>query len=216
MKRITPALLIAAAFAVCAQAGPLSLTLLPTSGTVGGGPGSVVGWGFTITNSLPSDWVVLTGSAFTGSPVYGSYVDYLSLVNAPLYVAGPSPESPTISSSWNRSSNPRLGLGEFDINSTALPGAIVAGSMQVDYDVFSQDPNDPNFDPGSFVTSGTVSASAQVSVAAAPTPEPATSLMMSTALLSLAFAGLRRGYFARLATAAPITAISWLVGTIWK
>jgi hypothetical protein len=188
MKRITLALLITAAFVACAQAGPLSLTLLPTSGTIGGGPGTVVGWGFTITNGS-SDWVLLTSSDFTGSPVYGSYVDYLSLVNAPLYVAGPSPESSTISRSWNPSSNPPLGLGEFDINSTALPGAIIEGSIQVDYDVFSEDPNNPNFDPGSFVTSGTVSASAQVGVA--PTPEPAPLLTMSTALLILAFAGLR-------------------------
>jgi hypothetical protein len=187
MKRITLALLITAAFVACAQAGPISLTLLPTSGTIGGGPGTVVGWGFTITNGS-SDWVVLTGSDFTGSPVYGSYMDYLSLANAPLYVAGPSPESSTISSSWNSSSNPPLGLGEFDINSTALPGAIIAGSIQVDYDVFSQDPSNPNFDPGSFITSGTVSASAQVGV----TAEPASLLMMSAALLPLAFAGLRR------------------------
>ncbi len=188
MKRITLALLITAAFVACAQAGPLSLTLLPTSGTIGGGPGTVVGWGFTITNSASSDWVVLTGSDFTGSPVFGSYVDYLSLVNAPLYVAGPSPESSTISRPWNSSANPPLGLGEFDINSTALPGAIIVGSIQVDYDVFSQDPNNPNFDPGSFVTSGTVSASAQVGV----TPEPASLLTMSTALVPLAFLGLRR------------------------
>jgi hypothetical protein len=188
MKRITLALLIAAAFVACAQAGPLSLTLLPTSGTIGSGPGTVVGWGFAITNSGSPDWVVLTSSDFTGSPVYGSYVDYLSLVNAPLYVVGPSPESSTISRSWNSSSNPPLGLGEFDINSTALPGAIIVGSIQVDYDVFSQDPNNPNFDPGSFVTSGTVSASAQVGV----TPEPASLLTMSMALLPLAFAGLRR------------------------
>jgi PEP-CTERM motif len=59
--------------------------------------------------------------------------------------------------------------------------------------VFSQDPNNPNFDPDSFVTSGTVSASAQVDVAAAPAPEPASLLTMGTALLALAFAGLRRG-----------------------
>lgn len=188
MKRITLALLIAAAFAACAQAGPLSLTLLPTSGIVTGSPGTVVGWGFTITYSGPSDWVLLTGSEFTGSTVYGSYVDYLSLSNAPLYVAGPSPESSTISQSWDPSSNPPLGLGEFDINATALPGAIIAGTIQVDYQVFSEDPNDPNFDPGSFVSSGTVSASAEVGV----TPEPACLLTMSTALLPLAFAGLRR------------------------
>jgi hypothetical protein len=188
MKRITLILLLAATFAACAQAGTLSLTLLPTSGAISGKAGTVVGWGFTLTNSESPDWVLLTSSNFTGSTIYGSYVDYLSLVNAPLYVAGPSPESSTFSVSWNPSSNPPLGLGEFDINSTALPGAIIAGTIQVGYDVFSQDPNDPSFDPGSFITSGTLSASAEVGVV----PEPASLLTMCTALLPLAFAGLRR------------------------
>lgn len=188
MKRITLALVMGLAAAAWAQAGPVSLRLLPNSGAGGGQPGTVVGWGFTITNSGSPDWIVLTGSNFTGSTVYGSYVDYLSLGNAPLYVAGPSPESATISQVWNASSHPPLGLGEFDINSTALPGAIIPGTIQVSYDVFSQDPNDPNFDPGSFVTSGTVSASSDVVV----TPEPASLLTMSMALPLLAFAFLRR------------------------
>ena len=188
MKRITLTLLVASVFAACAQAGPLSLTLLPTVGAVSGEPGSVVGWGFTIIYTGSTDWVLLTGSNFTGSTAYGSYVDYLSLGNAPVYVAGPSPESSTISQAWNSSSNPPLGLGEFDINSTAPPGAIIGGTVQVNYAVFSQDPNDLNFDPGSFITSGTLSAPAEVGVA----PEPASLLTMSTALLTLAFEGLRR------------------------
>ena len=188
MKRITLALLMSAAFAACAQAGTVSLTLLPSNGIVSGQAGTVVGWGFTITYSGSPDWIVLTSSNFTGSPVYGSYVDYLSLGSAPLYIAGPVPESSTISQSWDPLSSPRLGLGEFDINATALPGAIIKGTIQVDYDVFSQDPNDPNFDPGSFVTSGRASASATVGVA----PEPASLFMMSTALLALALSEVRR------------------------
>ena len=188
MKRITLSLLITAAFVACAQAGPVSLTLIPIAGAISGEPGTVVGWGFTLTNSGSPDWLVLTGSNFTGSTVYGNYVDYLSLLNAPLYVAGPAPESSTISVLWDPSSNPPLGVGEFDINATALPGAIIMGAVQVSYDLFSQDPNTPNFDPGSFITSGTVSAPAEVGVA----PEPPSLLTMSTALLPLAFAGWRR------------------------
>ena len=188
MKRITLSLLITAAFVACAQAGPVSLTLIPIAGAISGEPGTVVGWGFTLTNSGSPDWLVLTGSNFTRSTVYGNYVDYLSLLNAPLYVAGPAPESSTISVLWDPSSNPPLGVGEFDINATALPGAIIMGAVQVSYDLFSQDPNNPNFDPGSFITSGTVSAPAEVGVA----PEPPSLLTMSTALLPLAFAGWRR------------------------
>jgi hypothetical protein len=187
MKRITLTLLVAAAFAACAQADIIpTLTLIPSSGIVGSGPGTVVGWGFTIAYTASSDWIVLVSSDFTGSDTYGTYVDYLSGPTAPLYVAGPAPESSTISESWDSSAS--LGLGEFDIRPTALPGVDIPGSIQVDYDVFSQDPNDPNFDPGSFVTEGTVSASAQVDV----TPEPAPFLMMSSALLLFTCAGWRR------------------------
>src|ERR1039458_3067420 len=74
MKRITLAILIAAAAAAGAQAATIpTLTLLPVSGNVAGLPATAVGWGFTLTFSDPSDWVILTGSAFTGSPVYGTH-----------------------------------------------------------------------------------------------------------------------------------------------
>jgi len=191
MKQITLSFLIAAAFAVCAQPAPVpALAVIPANGNVAGAPGTAVGWGFNLTYSAPSDWVVLTGSEFTGSPVYGTYVDYLSLLNAPLYVAGPSPESSTVQEAWNPSSNPRLGLGEFDINSTAAIGAHITGDIVVHYSVFSQDPNDPNFDPdtSTVVADATLTEPAQVNVS----PEPGSLFMMSTALLPFAFAGWRR------------------------
>jgi hypothetical protein len=63
MKRITLAFLVATAFGVRALPAPIpSITLLPSNGNVAGNPGSVVGWGFTLNNNAPSDWVVLTGS----------------------------------------------------------------------------------------------------------------------------------------------------------
>jgi len=189
MKRITLAILIAAAVAAGAQAATIpTLTLLPVSGKVAGLPGTVVGWGFTLTFTDPSDWVILTGSAFTGSPVYGTYVDYLSLGSAPLYVAGPAPESSTVQQTWD--SSLLLGIGEFDINPTALIDAVITGNIVVHYSVFSMDPNDPNFNPdtSTVVADGTVSAPAQVTV----TPEPASLLLMlSAVLLSFALAGWR-------------------------
>lgn len=186
MKRITLAILIAAAIAACAQAAILpTLTLLPDSGNVAGLPGAVVGWGFTLTSTDPSDWVILTGSEFTGSPVYGTYVDYLSLPTAPLYVAGPAPESSTVQQAWDPSL--LLGVGEFDINPTALIDAVIKGNIVVHYSVFSMDPLDPNFDPdtSTVVADATLSAPAQVTV----TPEPSSLLLMlSAVLLSFALA----------------------------
>lgn len=193
MKQIKLAFLIAATLAACAEAAPIPvprLTVLPASGSVSGNPGTKVGWGFTLTYSAPSDWVVLTGSEFTGSPVYGNYVDYLSLSNAPFYVVGPTPESTTIAEAWNASSNPPLGLGEFDLNSTALGGANIAGNLIVHYSVFSQDPNSPTFDPdtSTVVADATVTEAAQVNVS----PEPASLWLMGAGLAPLAWAGWRK------------------------
>lgn len=123
MKRMTLAVLGAAAFAVSALADPITITLLPSSGNLVTQPGQPIGWGFTLTNTSP-DWVVLTGSEFTASPVYGTYVDYLSLATAPLYVAGPAPEASTVQQAWNLGS--LLGVGEFDVNATTPLGTDIS------------------------------------------------------------------------------------------
>jgi hypothetical protein len=189
-----PALL--AALAWCAQSE--TLTLIPSNGDVSGSPGSVVGWGFTLTYSAPADWVELTGSTFTGSMVYGTYQDYLSgcsmgvcnPLNAPFYVAGPAPESSTVTAPWNPTSTPLSGLGEFDINSTAFPGATIAGDIIVVYDVFSVDPNSPGFDPitDTVATGLVLSAPAQVLV----TPEPSEVFPLAVLLLALVRCRARR------------------------
>lgn len=182
MRRILLTVLLTGAIAVCSHADPLiSLTLLPGA-TVAAPPGSAAGWGFVITNSGP-DWIVLTGSAFDGNPDYGAYVDYLSQTSAPFYVIGPAPESSTVTQTWNPSFNPPLGLGEFDLYATDPIGTQISGTMTVSYDMFSMDPNAPNFDPNSYITSGALPVQAQVNVS----PEPATAWMLGIALLPLAF-----------------------------
>ncbi|MBV8728867.1 MAG: hypothetical protein JO336_03570 [Acidobacteriia bacterium] len=182
-----------AALAVFAQADTVpALTLIPPSGDVSSVPGSVVGWGFNVTYTAPADWVVLTGSEFTGSTVYGNYVDYLSSpTNAPFYVVGPSPESSTLTGLWNPSSTPLSGLGEFDINPTALPGVSIPGDIVVHYSVFSGDPNDPNFNPftETVVPDATISAPVDVVV----TPEPAALFPVAVMLLAFAGSRVRRG-----------------------
>ena len=181
MNRIV-LVLMAAAFASWAQAD--SLTLTPTSGVVAGAPGTAVGWGFTLTDTSPSNWVVLNDSTFIGSPVYGSYADYVSLA---FYVAGPAPESPTVAQAWNQAL--QLGVGTFLIYATDPGGILIPGTINVDYSVFSQDPNDPNFDPNSFVTAGTFSDPVQIQV----TPEPASwILLMGVALLASVMPNWRR------------------------
>jgi hypothetical protein len=186
MKRISVVIIGLAAFCAASQAAPLTptITLIPSDGNVSAPPGMAAGWGFTLTNTDMSDWVVLTGSSFTGSTTYGSYVDYLSMPGAPLYVAGPPPESSTVMQNWDATSNPPLGVGEFDINATAPPGASIPGDIIVHYSVFSQDPNDPNFNPdtSTVVADAMVQLPVDITVSAAA-PEPATfGLFLSAAL----------------------------------
>jgi hypothetical protein len=175
---------MAAAFATCAQADTFTLTLAPTGGVVAGLPGTAVGWGFTLTDTSTSNWVVLNDSYFVGSPVYGSYADYVS---AAFYVAGPAPESSTVQQAWDQTL--QLGLGTFTIYGTDPVGIVTSGTINVDYSVFSQDPNSPSFDPSSFLSSGTFSDPVQIQVA----PEPASwILLIGAGLAAFMLPGLRR------------------------
>jgi hypothetical protein len=162
-------LMTAAAFTAGAYADNLSLTLIPASGPVYGEPGQAVGWGFTLTDTGP-DYVLLIDSYFVGTPEYGSYSDYIGSQN---YVAGPNPESQTITSLWDQAL--QTGTGEFDLNNTDPIGASFSGTINVDYYVFSEDPNSPTFDPDSYVGSGTFSGPVQADVV----PEPASWILMS-------------------------------------
>jgi hypothetical protein len=183
VKRSVLTLMAAAAFAAGAHAGVLSLTLTPASGPVYGAAGQAVGWGFTLTDNGP-DWVVLADSYFVGTPLYGSYSDYIA---SQFYVAGPTPENATVVSPWNQIA--MTGTGEFDLYASDPGGVSFSGTIYVDYDLFSEDPNSPSFDPGSWVSSGTFSDPVQVVI----TPEPASWILMSLPFaLSMLFAWRRQ------------------------
>ncbi len=180
-------LMAAAAFAAGAYADDLSLTLIPASGPVYAEPGQVVGWGFTLTNT-GSDYVLLYDSDFVGTPLYGSYTDYI--VNQ-FYVAGPG-EGTTIVSPWNQTN--QTGTGEFDLYASDPVVVSFSGTINVDYDLFSVDPYSENFDPDTdFISSGTFSDPVQVTI----TPEPASWILMSLPFALLMLITWRRKAAAR-------------------
>jgi hypothetical protein len=171
-----------------ANADP-TLTLDPTNGTLTGAPGQTVGWGFTLDNS--TDYLLVTGTQFCGggstppfcnalSPNLGTYTDF---AGPQFLVVGPTPESPSLSQTYDNTL--QTGLGSFAINPTAALGSSVTGSIELTYDLYSVDPNAPNFNPnadqisvGNFlVTGATVDVASPVSV-----PEPGTLPLMAAAM----------------------------------
>src|SRR5258708_4074684 len=95
------------------HAGPV-LTLSPATGAVNGLPSSLVGWGFSLSNSV--NYAVVTAAKFctttvvAGStvcdqypdPSLGIFTDYIGQFN--FIVAGPPPESPVVSQAFNAAS----------------------------------------------------------------------------------------------------------------
>lgn len=185
MKRFLLALTLAVTVgAIGAHASPFSLTLTHAGGEEFGPSGSAVGWSFSVTDTSSSEWIVLDDSSLTISPVYGTYTDY---IENQFYVAGPAPEPSTIDSPWDQSA--QTGTGEFDLYASDPLGVSFSGTLNVDYSIFSQDPNDPNFDPDtSFIGNATFTAPVRVT----DTPEPPTWALLIVPFAALLLAGRRR------------------------
>ncbi len=182
MKRAIFAFALSGLFGICAQA-TVSLQLAPSGGVVSGMPGSMVGWGFSLTNN--ADYLVVTGSSFVPASLYGTYQDYISTDN--FIVVGPSPENTTVSQLFDPVA--LTGVGAFTIDSTAPDNISIGGNLVIDYSLFSQDPNNPAFDPGSLITAdGVISAPAKVNI----TPEPAPVLLTIIGALALLASGRNR------------------------
>ncbi len=177
MKKLFFGFLLTGLFAICAQA-TITLQLNPGSGALSATPGSTVGWGFTLTNTSGSEWLLTTGSEFLPASLYGSYQDYIGLSGV---VVGPSPESSAVTQSFDAIA--QTGVGAFTIDSTAPIGTLIQGHVVIDYSLFSQDPNDPAFNPDN----STVVADATISAPAAlrTTPEPASFLLILSGALPL-------------------------------
>jgi len=182
--RRTVLTLVAALLTATAYGAVLPVFSLFPSGTVSGASGAVVGWGYDITNNDVNDWLVLNDSFVTGSLNAGTFGTYQDYIASSFIVIDPSSSTGDVAFSQGTA-----GTGEFDIDNF-VPPTTISGGISIDYSLFSQDPNNPSFDPNSFVSSGTVSAAAAVQVGLVP--EPATVMLTGFALLPLAVAGWRR------------------------
>ena len=164
-----------------------TLALDPVGGAITGVAGSTVGWGFTLTN-LGSDFAVITSSDFCVGPItspcsnpLGTYTDF---VGQQFFVLGPSPESSSISQSFDLLA--LTGVGSFFINPLAQPGDKAIGQIVLSYDLFSLSPNDQNFNSivdtvsvGNFLMAP---ASVTVTKTTVPTPEPGSVFLLAIGL----------------------------------
>jgi hypothetical protein len=179
IRVMTIALLLTIAAGVSHADSVPTLTVSPAN--LVGPAGSTVGWGFDVTN-LGTDFAVITGSAFcTGaitSPCSNSLGTYTDFIGSQFFVVGPSPETNSVSQSFNN--NAQTGFGSFLINLGATGS--VTGELVMSYDLFSVDPNATNFDPTLDTTSVgnllTTTASVAVGTKTVATPEPGSLVLL--------------------------------------
>jgi hypothetical protein len=171
------------------------LTLTPTSGALTAAPGAQVGWGFTLTN--PTNFAVITSSNFclgaTGvtspctAPTFGTYTDYIA---NNFTIAGPSPESPSITQSFIPAS--QTGVGTFLISCTAPIGATNVGQLVLTYDLYSVDPLSSTFDPNADLLSAGNFLADPASIVVAIAPEPSTCALFGAGCLLICNLARRR------------------------
>jgi hypothetical protein len=183
-RTLSIATLLLFALGVRARADDISLTLDPVGGALTGPAGSTVGWGFTLANS-GLDFAVISGSDFCVGPItspcstsFGTYTDF---IGQQFIVVGSS----SVTEAFDN--NTQTGLGSFFINPAST--GTVNGLAVVFYDLFSVDPNSPDFNPDlDTISNGNLlSADASVTVgsSATSTPEPGSLLLLAAGVLAL-------------------------------
>jgi len=167
-------LLVAGILAAPAWGDGPTLTLLP-SGDLTASPGSLTGWGFTITND--ADYIEITSSQFCLDPVNfpvctlpeeGTFTDYISQFNDIVvgYPGGTDPD--TASQSFDTTLH--TGVGAFDVSPSATVSEDI-GEIVLTYDVYDADPNTSR-GANRLFSDLVLSANASVTVEAVSTPEP--------------------------------------------
>jgi len=183
-RTLSLATLLLLALGARAKADDITLTLDPVGGALTGPAGSSVGWGFTLSNS-GVNFAVVSGSDFCVGPItspcgtsFGSYTDF---IGQQFIVVGSS----TVTEGFDN--NTQVGLGSFFINPAST--GTVTGLAVVFYDLFSVDPNSPDFDPDlDTISNGnllTADASVTGGSSTTSTPAPARLLLLAAGVLAL-------------------------------
>jgi hypothetical protein len=174
--------------AFSALAGAITLDLIPIGGNLVGPPGSVVGWGYTITNDNATDWIQsgnLSADVFqNGMPnIIFDFPDIAPMSsvtqNFSLAVTGSC-------------SSPPCGLFDLTWDSTAPVGFVNSGKFIVSSEFFDRNPGDLGAIDLGPAPDAVAGYSATVSAPVSPAPEPSMFLLLFTGLAALAFRVLAR------------------------
>lgn len=189
MKSIRLGILIAAGALHPLLASP-SIVLDPAFGNLAGLPGSIVGWGFIITNDF--GYIEFNSAQFCVSPVSlpactapstGVFTDIIAGFND--VIVGPAGGTlfpPSVTMAYDP--NLMTGIGSFQFDPSVAIGLSDFGALILSYTLTDIDPNDPN---AHRLGTGVLTANASVTVAV---PEPGTAGIL--ALILSGFAVLHR------------------------
>lgn len=178
----------AAAAILLASAAPLAEAALvidrldPAGGALTGTPGTLLGWGFKITNESDTDWLQLTASDFSPAPGWWTYTDFIASSDILL--------GPKVSLTQVFDAAGGTGTGSFLIDALANPGDAITGTIILTYDGYNGDPTQGGADQTLF--SETAASPASVTVQApTSTPEPSSAVLVGLALGLLGYARTR-------------------------
>jgi hypothetical protein len=186
MKKSSLHLLLVILFLLVVQtsyADPFSFSTIPSSGTVIGGPGSTVGWGYSITNLSSTNWLMITA---LGAGTFALGIPDASIFNFPILEPGA-----TVTVAYV----PGLsGLFEFTWDLAAPDGFENIGTFLLSGEFWTGDP----FAGGAFVDLASDQSTPYIArVSSSPVPEPPTLILLALASACLL---LGRAYFGRSST----------------
>jgi hypothetical protein len=155
-----PILLAGALFGASPASADILFDLIPADGSVSGTPGSLVGWGYSITNTDPSDWFLSTDlnsdSFSNGTPTL--------LFDFPEVAPGA-----TVTEAFDPANS--IGLFELQWDPSAPIGTVNSGNFVLSGELWDGDP----FNGGTFIADALDSSAAYTATVtgSASTPEPA-------------------------------------------
>lgn len=151
-------------------AAPITLSLIPSGGSLTGAPGETVGWGYEITNPSGSLWLVIDSLAATPvSPASGLLdtviFDYPTIAPGAMAVL-----------TWVSGTQ---GLAEFTFSPSVSPGTSVTGVFTIEGSFYDGHPDSGNFID--FAETG------EADFELTAVPEPASLGLLTTGMFALAY-----------------------------